>query len=145
MILWSPSKKLIRKMKIAVCYDNPKDRLRIEQWFAANRPEIKQEDIIEFSSGEAFLRHLFNNPIDIVFLDCQMDGLDGISTTRKVRGNGGDIIVVLVSNYTEYAVYGYELDVFRYILKSDFKTKAADVFEKDLSSPFLKPLFIFLS
>jgi DNA-binding LytR/AlgR family response regulator len=117
-------------MKIAVCDDNHNDRLIIKQWFSANRPEINMNEIIEFSSGEELLRYLWKNPLDIIFLDCQMDGLDGISTTKKVRTDKGDIIVILVSNYAEYAVHGYELNVFRYIMKHDFQAKAGEVFEK---------------
>lgn len=120
-------------MKIAICDDNPNDRLNIKQWFTFHRPDIKQDNIIEFSSGGAFLHYISNNSIDIVYLDCQMTGLDGITTAREIRKNSDEIIVILVSNYTEYAVHGYELNVFRYVLKSDFANKAESVFDNALA------------
>lgn len=119
-------------MKIAICDDNPKDRAVIKQWFSANKPEVINDNIVEFSNGEDLLTHLGDNPIDIVFLDCQMDGMDGIATTEQMRGSTGDVIVILVSNFMEYAVYGYELDVFRYVLKHDFSEKAPRIVDEAL-------------
>jgi len=44
-------------------------------------------DIIEFDSGEAALAHLVANDIepDIIFMDVMMEGMDGLTATRKIK------------------------------------------------------------
>jgi len=116
-------------MKIAICDDSLNDRSIIKHWFIKNRHDIKTDDIKEFSCGEELLKYVNVNHLDIIYLDCQMKGIDGITTTQKIRGLSNNVIIILVSNYMDYAVLGYELDVFRYVLKCDFKEKASDVFD----------------
>lgn len=73
-----------------------------------------------YSSGEA----LVNLGIEVVrytvvFLDINMDKLDGIRTAEKIRKVSRDILIVFVTAYVNYSLEGYRLDAVRYILKSN--------------------------
>ena len=56
---------------------------------------------------------------DLLFLDVEMDEQDGISIAEQLRKRFTDICVVFVSGYIRYAIDGYRVNAFRYILKEE--------------------------
>ncbi len=62
------------------------------------------------SAGEFMLSH----PVDLVFLDIRMPGIDGITFAHTIKEN---TLVIFTTAYPEYAVDSYELDAVDYLLK----------------------------
>lgn len=62
---------------------------------------------------------------DIFFLDIDFEGKEytGIDIARNIRQFQNDSIIVFVTNYIEYAPEGYEVQAFRYCLKSEIHLK----------------------
>lgn len=62
---------------------------------------------------------------DIAFLDIDFEGkrYNGIDIARKIRSVRRDAVIIFVTNYIEYAPEGYEVNAFRYVLKSDIQKK----------------------
>jgi two-component system, LytTR family, response regulator len=60
------------------------------------------------------LQFLKNNPVDILFLDIQMEQLTGIQLLESLSKKP---YVIITSAYSNYALKGYELQVFDYLLK----------------------------
>ena len=56
---------------------------------------------------------------NIVFLDINMDEMDGIDVARRIREISKDIFIVFVTAYIDYTIEGYKVDAFRYILKNN--------------------------
>lgn len=54
-----------------------------------------------------------------VFLDINMDGMDGIEAAKKIRAVSREVFIVFVTAYISYSLEGYRLDVVRYLLKGD--------------------------
>ena len=54
-----------------------------------------------------------------VFLDINMDGMDGIETAGKIRAISREVFIVFVTVHISYALEGYRLDAIRYLLKGD--------------------------
>lgn len=64
---------------------------------------------------------------DLVFLDVQMPGLDGLSVIRKLREKGGDLPhFVLTTAYDQYAVEAFRLEALDYVLKPVEKERLAE-------------------
>jgi len=61
--------------------------------------------------GLVFLK---TNPIDLLFLDINMDELTGIELLESTKL---DCQVIVTTAYTEYALKGYELNIADYLLK----------------------------
>ena len=59
----------------------------------------------------------------IVFLDINMDGLDGIETAKILREYSKELFIVFVTAHIEYTLEGYKVGAIRYVLKStpDFR------------------------
>ncbi len=55
---------------------------------------------------------------DLVFLDVQMPGLDGLGLIRKLRERGGPLPhFVLVTAFDQYAIEAFRLEAMDYLLK----------------------------
>lgn len=77
-------------------------------------------EIDEFELGKDFV----NLGIEIlkykiVFLDINMDELDGMETAQKIREVSNDIFIVFVTAFINYTLEGYRVDAVRYILKNN--------------------------
>lgn len=69
-----------------------------------------------FANADAFLQtdtHAF----DIVFMDVDMPGRNGIEASRVLRETNQKIVLLFVTNLAQYAIAGYEVDALDYILK----------------------------
>lgn len=52
-----------------------------------------------------------------VFLDINMDGMNGIEAAWKIRAVSREAFIVFVTAHISYSLEGYRLDVVRYLLK----------------------------
>lgn len=56
---------------------------------------------------------------DIVFLDVNMQELDGIETAKRIRKFTQDTFIVFVTAYITYSPEGYKVNAIRYLLKDN--------------------------
>ena len=54
----------------------------------------------------------------IVFLDINMERMNGIETAMRIREISRDTFLVFVTAYVDYTLEGYKVDAIRYILKN---------------------------
>ncbi len=59
----------------------------------------------------------FRSKWDIIFLDIQMAHMNGLDTARHIRACDSDVIIIFVTTMAQYAINGYEVDAFDYVLK----------------------------
>jgi two-component system, LytTR family, response regulator len=72
------------------------------------------ECVSGFDNALDGLQYLKNNTVDILFLDIQMEELTGIQLLETISLKS---YVIITSAYADYALQGYELRVFDYLLK----------------------------
>jgi len=70
--------------------------------------------VASFDSGLHAMAYLKNNPVDLIFLDIQMDHLTGIQMLEILNPRPA---VIFTTAYDQYALRGYELNVADYLLK----------------------------
>ena len=79
-------------------------------------PEI--EVLQTASNGLEALKAIEELEPEVVFLDVQMPGLDGLGVIRKLRENGGPLPhFVLTTAFDQYAVGAFRLEALDYLLK----------------------------
>lgn len=60
---------------------------------------------------------------DIAFIDIELGEICGIDIARKIRSVRKDSIIIFVTNFLEYAPEGYEVQAYRYLIKSKITEK----------------------
>lgn len=91
--------------------DEPLARSLIET-YVSKVPHLQL--VNSFSSSMEALDFLRENKVDILFSDIQMPDITGIALLKILSKKP---LVILTTAYSEYAIEGYELDVFDYLLK----------------------------
>lgn len=107
-------------MKIAICDDEKTFLKELEEKIYKIIPRLDC-DVEPFSCGEDLLSS--SMAFDIIFLDIEMQGMDGMSCARKIRQTDKDIPIVFLTSHTEMAVEGYEVSAFRFLQKPVDDTK----------------------
>lgn len=107
--------------RIAICDDESHFRKLIREILMDYMDQKGvQYEIDEFESGKEFV----NLGIEIVkykivFLDINMDELDGMKTAEKIRKVSNDIFIAFVTAFVNYTLDGYKVGAVRYILKNN--------------------------
>ena len=95
-----------------------------------NLIEKRQEEctIDTYSTGEEILQT--DKCYDIVFLDIQMEGINGIDTARALRQKAEDTILIFVTGVKEYVFDAFDVTAFHYLIKPINEQKFTAVIER---------------
>lgn len=88
--------------------------------------DICQPDAYE--TGDELL--VAGKHFDIIFLDIQMEGKDGIETARELRKREEDAVLIFVTGIREYVFEAFDVAAFHYLLKPIEEAKFAEVFAR---------------
>ena len=104
-------------MRILICDD---DDLMIKQirkycQFFFDKIQVKCPELVCFSDGETLLSD--EGEKDILFLDIEMPGMNGIYVGNELKTQNENIIIFIVTSYSEYLDEAMRFHVFRYLSK----------------------------
>lgn len=106
-------------IKIAVC-DDEEEQVKYLLKLCSNWA-IKENhtvDLLSFPSSESYLFHACEDKsIDILVLDIEMPGMNGMELAKKLRSSGDQVQIVFVTGYTEYMSDGYDVSALHYLTK----------------------------
>lgn len=117
-------------INIAIVEDEVAEAERLASYLRRYKEETNgiEFHIVRFSDGIAFLTD-YKAEYDIIFMDIEMPGLDGMATAQKLRLQDPEAILVFVTNMAQYAVKGYEVDAMDFMVKpvpyDNFKLKVS--------------------
>lgn len=113
-------------MRIAVCDD---ERQYCEQMQLTIEKMYQSLDVIvdTYQTGRELLHQFATGKYDVIFLDIEMPGIDGISLARKLREMDEELRLVFLTSHVEYALKGYEVQALRYLTKPVQEDKLIEV------------------
>ena len=85
-------------IRIAIVEDTAFDRQVLQDCLREYGQETgTQLQITEFTGGSAFLEQ-YPDGLDLIFMDIMMDGMDGLTTARKLRRRDNRVLLVFVTS-----------------------------------------------
>lgn len=104
-------------MRVAVVEDNLKQAEELQAFFVRYSKEENYECVVQhFSDAFSFLDQ-YRPDYDVVLLDIEMPGMDGMSAAKRLRERDADVLIVFVTNMMQYAIAGYTVSALDYIVK----------------------------
>ena len=106
-------------MKIAIIEDERAHSQLLESYIQSfSKAEQVRMELQYFESAENFLfvweaEHDF----DLLFLDIQMAGMDGMSLAKQIRRQNEEVLIVFTTGISDYIQEGYEVEALQYLLK----------------------------
>ncbi|MBQ8515573.1 MAG: response regulator transcription factor [Ruminococcus sp.] len=118
-------------IRIALCDDEPQQimqmRRLLQEWNADKASEI---EIRAYNSAEQFLFDYEANPCDLLLLDIEMNGINGMELAKTLRTKGDMLPIVFITGFSEYMADGYDVEALHYLLKPVRKEKLFEVLER---------------
>lgn len=87
-------------------------------------------EIFVASNGEEAIEIVKNNDIDLAFMDVDMPIMDGLESSKIMLSIDGNLKIVFITAYRDYACDSYEIKAFDFILKPIDFGRVKDNIEK---------------
>ena len=85
----------------------------IDKYFKINN---RQYEVIFFDTASKFLEN-YHFDFDAILMDINMPGIDGMSATKELRRLDKNVKIIFVTSLAQYAIKGYEVNAFDFIVK----------------------------
>ena len=116
-------------MRIAICDDESQIREllkeKIEKYYFSQNIEFQ---IQTYGSGEQLLKQDLDS-IDVLFLDVDMPGKNGMDTAREIRKTNKEMLIIFLTAYSEFVFESFKVDAFRYLVKPLKDEELAEVLQ----------------
>lgn len=111
-------------MRIGICDDEKEIRELLGRKLQVLYPTA---ELSFYSSGEELLS---GELPEILLLDIQMPGTDGMETARELRKRSGKTILIFVTAVKEYVFEAFDVEALHYLVKPVTNEKLKDVMER---------------
>lgn len=113
-------------MRVAIC-DDEKIQLSITKTSVENAYNSLDLIVDTYTSGVDLLSAVDAANYDLIILDIEMPGLNGIETAKKLRKIEDKTAIVFLTSHVEYALEGYEVNALRYLTKPANTEKLSEI------------------
>ena len=104
-------------LHIAICDDEESFVRELEEQLTRYAGECSQEIRVTVFYDGSELVNGYDPSIDLVFLDIQMNRMDGLAAAERIRQMDGEVGIIFLTTLTRYALEGYKYQATNYIIK----------------------------
>ncbi|MGM9538950.1 MAG: LytR/AlgR family response regulator transcription factor [Candidatus Onthomonas sp.] len=103
-------------MRVAIVDDSVQDAAQLSEYLTRFQSESGiMTETVSYSDARAFLSDCCN--WDLVILDIDMPGMNGVEAARLLRKTDSNVVLMFVTNMPQYTLCGYEVEAVDYVLK----------------------------
>ena len=104
-------------IKIAIVEDEHTYAMQLQEYLHQYESENGEVfGISLFSDGDEIVNKY--KPIyDIILMDVEMKFMDGMSAAEEIRKVDTEVVIMFITNMSQYAIRGYAVDALDYVLK----------------------------
>ena len=104
-------------LKLAIVEDENNQIALIQDYIRKFKAEEKQDiELTIYRDGDGIIAD-YKAQFDIVLMDIQMKFVDGMTAAEEIRKMDAEVIIIFMTNMSQYAIRGYEVDALDYMLK----------------------------
>lgn len=104
-------------IRIAICDDEVQVRESVEGFVRQMAEQDGlQVDIMQFQNGTQLLAE-YPHPVDVLLLDIELGDWNGLELAKELRKKDAQVQIVFITNMPQFAVGGYKVRAFGYLLK----------------------------
>lgn len=118
---------------IGIC-DDFRDEVEILIKFIQNNPHRDHYETIQSTQPQEFLRALEEKKPDLVFLDIDLGGINGIQLGDMIKALCPDTLIVYITAHENYALEAFRVRAFHYLLKPITKKQFYTVLDEALEN-----------
>lgn len=118
-------------MNLCICDDDKIVHDRIKELLCSF--EINEDNFFvtdAFSGEELLNRFSAEERFDIIFLDVEMNNIDGIQVAEKIREHDDDAIIIFVSSHSRYTKDAFRVEALHFIDKPIDPAEFNEVFSR---------------
>lgn len=118
-------------LTVSLCDDNAQERAYIKSlvldWSERSGAMVS---IREYPSAEALLFSYSDNPPDILLLDIEMPGMNGVELAKRLRERAETVQIIFITGYSDFIAEGYDVSALHYLLKPISSDKLFEVLDR---------------
>ena len=104
-------------IRIAIVEDEDTYAQQLQEYIDQFRTEKHLNiEVTRFRDGDEITEH-YQCDYNIILMDIQMKFMDGMSAAEEIRKVDHEVVIMFITNMTNYAIRGYQVDALDYVLK----------------------------
>lgn len=104
--------------RISIIEDDKAYSSELKSYFERYREEKGVETTVDiYECADIFLQSYEKGKYDMIFMDIEMPGTDGMTASELIREKDDDVLIIFVTNLSQYALRGYEVHAYDFIVK----------------------------
>lgn len=104
-------------IRVAMVEDEADYRKQFQEYLEQYGKESGEEiSVTMFLDGDEIAGG-YKSVFDIILMDVQMKFMDGMSAAEEIRKFDPEVVIIFITNMSQYAIRGYAVDALDYVLK----------------------------